>query len=477
MSSGVHPTLADELSGLNRTPHTMLNRLKVKNFKAWRKLDIEFGMVTGLFGTNSSGKSSILQFLLMLKQTKNATDRRLVLDFGEPNALVNLGNYRDVVHKHNEKANIYWSIDWTTPTPVKLENRSSLLYSFTQSGECLQTECRVGWKSSNLQAEYLRYKLGRKGFKLKPISEDGKKFVLTSNLDPYLGPVQDQGWAASLPGPIKTHLFPSKVRTSYRSADILNVFEVEYESLMDRIFYLGPLREYPKREYNWTGAAPSDVGLRGERTVEAILASTASGEKRSLGPGKRRKPFQAMIAHWLKELGLVHAFEINEVAKGSNLYRTSVTTHPRSSHVMLTDVGVGVSQFLPALVLLYYVPKRSIVLLEQPEIHLHPSVQSSLADLILTVAKTRQLQVIVESHSEHLLRRFQRRVAEDTVDSKDVRLYFASMSAAGTAQLHDLELNQWGEIMNWPENFFGNELAEISATRVAGLKRKAGGDA
>ena len=454
----------------------MLNSLKVKNFKAWRKLDFEVGMVTGLFGPNSSGKSSILQFLLMLKQTKNATDRRLVLDFGEPNALVNLGTYRDVVHQHNENASISWSIDWTAPTPVRLEHRRSLLYGFTQSGECLQTECRVGWKSSKLEAEYLRYNLGRKGFNLKPVSEDGKEFVLKSNFDPYLGSVQDQGWQAS-PGPIKTHLFPSKVRTSYRSADILNVFEVEYESLMDRIFYLGPLREYPRREHSWTGAAPSDVGPRGERTVEAILAATANGDKRSLGQGKKRKPFQAMIAHWLKELGLVNAFEVHEVAKGSNLYRTSVKTHPRSSHVLLADVGVGVSQVLPALVLLYYAPKGSIVLLEQPEAHLHPSVQSGLADLILTVAKTRQLQVVVESHSEHLLRRFQRRVAEETAASKDVKLYFASMSANGTARLHDLELNKWGEIMNWPENFFGSELAEISATRVAGLKRKAGGDA
>ena len=453
----------------------MLNSLNVENFKAWRSLDVEFGRVTGLFGANSSGKSSILQFLLLLKQTKNATDRRLVLDFGERDALVNLGNYRDVVHKHDKNAIIHWSIDWTTPSPVRFAERG-LVYGFAQRGKCLQTECRVRWKNSRLLAEYLRYNLGGRGFNLELISEGGTGFVLTSNLDPYLESFQEQGWPKPLPGPIKTHLFPFQIKSSYRNAAILNTFEIEYESLMDRIFYLGPIREYPKREYGWAGTAPSDVGLRGERTVEAILAATNNGETRSLGPRKRRKPFQAMIAHWLKELGLVNAFEIHEVAEGSNLYRTSVTTHRKSSNVMLTDIGVGVSQVLPALVLLYYVPEGSIVLLEQPEIHLHPSVQSGLADLILTVAKTRQLQVIVESHSEHLLRRFQRRVAEETVASKDVKLYFASMSTEGTAQLHDLELNQWGEIMNWPENFFGDELSEISATRVAGLKRKARGD-
>ena len=138
----------------------------------------------------------------------------------------------------------------------------------------------------------------------------------------------------------------------------------------------------------------------------------------------------------------------------------------------LTDAGFGVSQVLPALVLLYYVPEGSTVLMEQPEIHLHPSVQSGLADVILTVARTRNVQVIVESHSEHLLRRFQRRIVEGEMAPDDVKLYFTSM-AKGSAQLRSLELNEFGEFRNWPENFFGDELGEISAIRAAGLKPEA----
>ena len=70
----------------------MLNRMKLENFKAWREADLTFGKVTGFFGTNSAGKSSLLQFLLLLKQTKNATDRGIVLDFGGPSDMVNLGD-------------------------------------------------------------------------------------------------------------------------------------------------------------------------------------------------------------------------------------------------------------------------------------------------------------------------------------------------------------------------------------------------
>ena len=88
----------------------------------------------------------------------------------------------------------------------------------------------------------------------------------------------------------------------YKNADFLSVFEHEYESLLDRLFYLGPLREYPKREYRWAGAKPEDVGLRGERTIDAILAATARNEKRNLGKRTRLRTFQGIIAYWLREL-------------------------------------------------------------------------------------------------------------------------------------------------------------------------------
>ena len=240
---------------------------------------------------------------------------------------------------------------------------------------------------------------------------------------------------------------------------------------MDSIYYLGPLRDYPQREYHWGGSSPDDVGQSGERTVDAILAATRDGEMRSLGYRKRRMPFQAMIAHWLKKLGLIHEFRFEEIAKGTNLYRAMVKTSRSSVPTALTDVGFGVSQVLPALVLLYYVPKESTVLMEQPEIHLHPCVQSGLADIMLNVAKSRDLQIIVESHSEHLMRRLQRRVAEERASAEDVKLYFVSMSGHG-AQHSDLALNEWGEIENWPDNFFGDDLGEITAITEASLRRR-----
>lgn len=181
--------------------------------------------------------------------------------------------------------------------------------------------------------------------------------------------------------------------------------------------------------------------------------------------------FQQMIAYWLRELGLIHSFRIRAIGSGTNLYQACVRKDQNSPETMLTDVGFGVSQVLPVLVLLYYVPEGSVVLMEQPEIHLHPSVQSGLADVMLAVAKHRQVQIIVESHSEHLLRRFQRRAAEEEVSSSDLKLYFVGTNR-GAAELNDLKLNEWGEIENWPTNFFGDEMGEIAAISTAAMDRR-----
>ena len=78
----------------------------------------------------------------------------------------------------------------------------------------------------------------------------------------------------------------------------------------------------------------------------------------------------------------------------------------------LSDIGFGVSQVLPVVTMLMSAPEGSIILLELPELHLHPNAQAGLADLLLDVAEKRNFQLIVESHSEHIVRRLQRRLAE-----------------------------------------------------------------
>lgn len=450
----------------------MLNRLKLENFKAWEQADLTFGKVTGLFGANSAGKSSLLDLLLLLKQTRNATDRGIVLEFGGPTDMVNLGTFADVVHHHNESQRIRWLLEWALPRTLTIKTIRIPLnpHATVFEGTTLRTNCEVGIRGNGLWAPELAYRFADTDFRLHEKEGSKREFQLTTNAQNFRF-IRNQGRKWPLSRPIKTHLFPGEAKSYFQNSAFLSEFELRYENLMDSMFYLGPLREHPKREYHWAGSRPDDVGQRGERTMDAILAATARGTKRSLGYRMRRKPFQEMISHWLRELGLIHSFAIDEVAAGTRLYRTTVQTLPTSAPTALTDVGFGVSQVLPVLVLLYYVPEGSTVILEQPEIHLHPAVQSGLADVMLNVAEARHVQIIVESHSEHLLRRLQRRVAEGSATAEEVRLYFVS-AHDGKANLAELTLNQWGEIENWPHNFFGDEMGEIAAITEASLKRR-----
>ena len=186
----------------------------------------------------------------------------------------------------------------------------------------------------------------------------------------------------------------------------------------------------------------------------------------------RRITVEAHVAQWLHQLQLISDFRVERISADADIYRVRVRRSDTAEWVHLTDVGFGVSQVLPVLVLLAYVDEGSTVLLEQPEIHLHPAVQAGLADIIIEAATVRRVQVIIESHSEHLLKRLQRRVAERTLDADEVALYFCD-SDRDASRISELELNMFGEIGNWPEDFFGDRFGETAAIVEAGLKQRA----
>src|SRR5215510_2643491 len=100
----------------------MLRQLAFTNFKTWDRAELTFGKITGFFGTNSSGKSSLIQFLLPLKQTKEATDRAISLDFNGP--YVSLGVYKDVIHRHDEQRRLAWSLTFERDKDLALVDPS-----------------------------------------------------------------------------------------------------------------------------------------------------------------------------------------------------------------------------------------------------------------------------------------------------------------------------------------------------------------
>lgn len=192
---------------------------------------------------------------------------------------------------------------------------------------------------------------------------------------------------------------------------------------------------------------------------------------RGQGRGNKRLTVEEYVAYWLKELELIDEFHVQQIVEVGNLYQVLLKISSQSPEVKITDVGFGVSQILPVITLCYYAPEGSTLIIEQPEIHLHPKVQAGLADVFIDAIEKKNIRIILESHSEHLLRRLQRRIAEEKFSSDSSALYFCE-ATKGESVLKQLEIDLYGNILNWPQGFFGDEMAELAAMTEAIYTRK-----
>ena len=455
----------------------MLTTLHIKNFKAWKDTGvIRLAPLTVIFGANSAGKSSLGHLLLALKQTTLSADRKRPLHLGDENSLIDLGTFKECLHNHDLQNALEFELGWKTPGK-DLEVRDPLSKKKFAGDELrLSVALSVDAKEQP-RIDKLTYQLLRDEDTQLAVdySRDAKgKLEIASNNYKF---VRNTGRSWPLDEPDKFYRISDQSRARFQNAEFLSDFALNTEAALNRVYYLGPLREHPKRIYSWSGETPESVGQKGEFAVAAILAATAQERMLNRGPKKHMTRFDAFIAQWLKDLGIIESFAVKPVAEGRKEYEVVVKTHATASEVKITDVGFGVSQVLPALVQSFYCQPNSTIWMEQPEIHLHPQVQAELADVFISAiqarenGKERNVQLIVESHSEHFLNRLQRRVAEGTVAPEEVAVYFCRRAGSAT-ELEPLSLNMFGEIKNWPENFFGDEMADIAGRTLAAMQRK-----
>lgn len=462
----------------------LLDNIRLRNFKSWHDTGpIRLAPITAFFGTNSSGKTSLLQSMLLLRQTTESPDRNRVLDLGGGrSSLVDLGTAKDIFHANKDGEDLEVELSWSRTSAIQV--RDLLKQAKKKSSTILSSTSMTVATAINVEAEKLvvqkiTYKLGDSAFSMSR-REDRKGYELTSDDFEF---VRSTGRVWPLPAPARFYGFPDQVRLYYQNAAFLSDLEVAFEDACSKIRYLGPLRDDPKRHYVYSGAGQSDVGRRGEFAVDALVSARISDTRvsRGYGNGKSRRKLpgisiEQLVAEWLRELGLIDSFDVDALDDRKTLYRIRVRRSPDSPSVMLTDVGFGVSQILPVLVLLAVASEGDTIVLQQPEIHLHPAVQSGLADIILETALVRNVQIILESHSEHLLSRLQRRIAETKlpknveVKAKDVALYFCSYGSQ-SSHIEELKIDDLGNIRNWPTDFFGNPMEDSVAMLQAAASR------
>jgi predicted ATPase len=452
--------------------------MRIQNFKAWRDTGkIRLAPITVFFGANSAGKTSLLQFLLMLKQTAESPDRRRVLHLGDSYSLVDLGNFKDIAFRHTTDKPLSFALSWNLSKERSYHDPTDKNVDIAWSELAFEAGISVDSKGSP-RLDRFSYKLidpeehSSITVELKQSSQASTKYSMRSESYSLTRTV-GRGW--DLRAPVRFYGFPDEATIYYQNAGFVSDLTLEFERQLQQVYYLGPLRQDPRRTYSWSGEVPQHVGTKGERSVEAILAS----KDRRIVPKYRARglTFSQMISKWLDRLGLLSQFDAREIAKDRKEYEVSVQTQGSDTSVLLPDVGFGVSQVLPVVVECFYAPANSTVVIEQPELHLHPRVQSELADLFIEAIRAREndedrgMQFIIESHSEHFLRRLQRRVAEGVIGPKDVALYYCEPGEDG-AQIRELPVDLFGEIDSWPDDFFGDEFLDIAARLEAASKRE-----
>lgn len=425
----------------------MITHIRVQNFKSWKDSgEVKLAPLTGFFGTNSSGKSSLLQMLLLLKQT---VGKEKVIFFGDENSLVNLGNFREVIHRHQLINELYLGIS------CKLTHSASDLLKIPIQFLRFAFDTIIREEKSTPIVKHIRYISLPDG--AITLWENGQ--LSRDNRD--LGAIDIQNCYGLPPQPSINSSGPT---------DILPQFSFAFEKLFFHVYYLGPTRVHPKRLYHWERTHPKEVDLWGDKAVDALLSArvlqltTAHNGKRIL--------IEERISKWLQKLELAHSFRLIPIgALDDNTYEIRIRKTPNSAEVTLADMGHGVSDVFPLLVHCCYVPEGSTLILEQPGIHLHPMAQADLADLLIEVITERNLQILVESHSEHFLTRLQLRITEDKIPASDTTLYFCE-NDDGVSNIKSLDVDELGNIKNWPKNFFGNVRSDLVKMAREQMKRQ-----
>lgn len=530
----------------------MLREYRLTNFKAFGEtVTIPVRPLTLIFGPNSSGKSSIFQSLLMLKQTleETKTPETALLPKG---SLVDLGRYSDFVHRHESQRKFQTNIQFTiaefqdrdlfseigknknriirdeygVETRVLSEwkenptgqivanlttqfcydqekdialNRGSVTigdethptFSYIlprQKGETktlveinsvsefwrrwwkVKKECIEHRIDELLEEadEYFRRLYGIQEEANDPEYEDdlfedvfeyiGKKFrKVTVNYKNFLPErylySEDDSQGLSTPDPYGREELAGKI--FLKNIDIFPIAQSvcrAFRSSLEEMIYVGPLRSQPEHYYEYSGDVSEYVGQRGE-SLPSILF--------------KKPDILKVVNDDLKRLGVRYRLKLSKLRHEdkslSDIFSLLLIDKSTGIDASIRDVGFGIGQVLPVVVQSGLSEKKTL-LIEEPEIHLHPAHQAELGDMFIRSAKERGNTLLLETHSENLILRILRRIRETNANElpedvppirpEDVAVLYVQPGENG-AQVLEIPVTEDGDFaLPWPKGFF-----------------------
>lgn len=484
----------------------MIRKIVLNNYKCFNKdKEIELAPFTILCGTNSSGKSSILKSILMMKQTteSKSPDPAVVLS----GQLVDNGTFDDVVFVDDKGRCDSFSIEhdfevhnhtlkktgkYIKRQDAKAFNELRRVYS-TVSGEIEKFVLRLKivtckQENDNEFSQYITDNYVKKySIYVSAFTPDGEKiqecnsyfefenkdkqdshFLSWKNIPGFSGAAQEwSGYSCtcSFNGLVITSVFAYNMPNAVKSIlpNIMTIVRIAFAQY-EGINFIAPLRHTPERTYLIKGNVNS-VGISGENTptlLAKIKNQKLSNDFPFMGNSKRvhKNYYFEIIQYWLTYFG------IGKLAvKGKN----GAISIALGEH-NISDVGFGISQVLPIITQGICMSKEETLIIEQPEIHLHPKMELDMADYLLELAKSER-NLIVETHSDHIINRIIHRVMENYEELNAlVKIYFIENSTEGAIIHPPIEIDKFKGTKNIYKNFFTQYTSESKDIVNTGLE-------
>lgn len=374
----------------------MLTRIDLKHFKCFDRLKLPLAPLTLLSGGNASGKSSVLQALVLLHQTirEHEWSTRLMLNGSD----IRLGTVTDVVDEVTGR----FSFD------IGLTDDSDT-YRWAFFGE-----------------------RGEMSLSIQQITISGK--------------TRDNP-------PVLRYLLPDEPVTP-RIADHLK-----------RLTYITAERQGPREVYPLEDSQIATVvGPTGQYTASVLFLGRDEPVLEKLRvseiPPTRLRQVEARMRQFFPGFGM----ELQQVPN-ANAVTLGLRNSPETSFHRPIHIGFGLTQVLPIIVAALSAQAEDILLIENPEVHLHPAGQGIMGQFLAEVAAA-GVQVIVETHSDHVLNGIRRAVKAARLPPDDVAVYFFQPRSAANAQVINPHMDKEGNIDAWPDGFF--DQFDKDATHFAG---------
>lgn len=426
----------------------MITDITIRNFKGWRnEKQIAMGPLTLFFGDAGTGKSTLGQFLTLLKQTVNTSDKSVVLYPGDPDSPLRLGTFSSLVHKHDRTQGLEFSYRFQLPEYLEIVDTVDR----TRDGRPLQYKiaenvtfkCNIEFNTSNHPfVRHLEYKLYDQQTQTMSIAATRSEMTINtrgsreksviqyaiSTTDYQLKNRTGRPWLQQQPQHF--YGFSEEVQSYYKNLNFIDNLHATHESLLHNIYYVGSNRSNLNRLHVWSGLHRFDVGKDGMHTITALLG--AQHRNISLGQRKRNQSFIKTIESILQRLNLLQEFNIVTIDSIDHGFEIQIRSNNKAT-LEFSEGGNALTQILPILVQCFCAPPNSIVVLDAPETHLHPMAQYVLAETLVDVIQSREdsedrnIQVVVSTQSEYLLKGLQDQILAGHVPADDVQTYHTSV--------------------------------------------------